>query len=146
MNKKKLDTNMGTKVITWSDNGKGHITPSAITAFTRGFCHDFAYAMNEMTDWPIIGIGGEEDCPGHYVCYSPHIDDFVDIQGPGALERWPVLVKRLIREWKPDEYPVMYRPLDRTIGKPFAQTILDTVMSMPAKRTHKGLEKFKQIA
>jgi hypothetical protein len=67
----------------------GEITEDVITAFMNGHCHSFALAMHQETGWPIMGIryGSIFSSPGHCVVYCPQLDDYIDIEGPGALKR-----------------------------------------------------------
>ena len=143
MNKLRVDTNKGDKEIEWKNNGKGVINRDAITAFTWGHCHSFAYKMHDMTGWPIIGVGDDVNSPGHFLVYSPRIDDYVDIQGPGALKRWEFLAEDGIHEFTPDQKPVHYRPMNKDMAKPFVVTVLDKVMRLPEKNTHNNDKFYK---
>jgi hypothetical protein len=124
MNNKYLRTNDGPANIEWTDDGKGIIDSDAIKAFSWGWCHSFAYAMHDVTGWPIIGLGGEVNSPGHFVVYDPEIDDFVDIQGRGALDRYEHLAYNM-RVWDSQELPEFYRPIDKKLAEPFVRSVLE---------------------
>lgn len=145
MTNKRVLTGVGPVNVKIRDNGKGVIDQSAVTAFTRGDCHSFAIAMHDRTGWPIIGIGGETHTPGHFVLYDPEIDDYVDIEGPGALDRWDYLARIMIREFDRTEVlapPVYYKNCDPELAKPFVQTVLEEVDTLPAKGSHEMASKY----
>lgn len=137
MNNAFVDTNLREVELKWTDDGKGIIDDDAITAFEWGHCHSFAYEMNAETGWPIIAIGHGPygpTSPSHFMCYDPKIDDFVDIQGRGAMERNEDWIRGLVQRFTPHQYPTNYRPMNRTLAKPFVLTVLRNVETLPTKR------------
>lgn len=149
MNSLKLSTNQGNAVIKWKDNGLGEIDADAIKAFSWGYCHSFAYEMNEKTGWPIIGIGGSDviapNMPGHFVVYDPRIDDFVDIQGAGAFNRYDYLVRDHVKRYAPNEYPVNYRPMNKKMAEPFVTTVLEKIKKIPTRRFKMNPDKYPEL-
>jgi hypothetical protein len=146
MNTLAVGTNQGTVEVKWDNNGKGIVDEQAITAFSWGHCHSFAYEMHDLTGWPIIGIGSRDpsdphDAPGHFVVYDPRIDDFVDIQGGNALERYEWLTNRGIDEVPPDVRPMKYRSIKKDMAKPFVETVLEKLAQQPVRH---GYRKWKQ--
>jgi hypothetical protein len=129
----KLTCNRGTKTLTIKQ-GKGVIDNAAKTVFTRGHCHSFAYALHELTGWTIAGVSGDAYSPAHCVVWCAELDDFVDIGGPGAVEReFPPR-----RYGKPDIYYYDYEPeavlnfyayRDAEVedAMPFAKTVLTSL-------------------
>jgi len=147
MNTLVLGTNLGNVEIKWLDNGMGKIDDEAVTAFSWGHCHSFAYEMHDLTGWPIIGLGSRNindpmDQPGHFVVYDPRLDDFVDIQGGRALERYGFLTSRGIREFPPTQLPKLYRPIRKDIARPFVETVLSKLALLPDTGGHKKWKKY----
>ncbi len=144
MNNLTVNTNQGNVELKWDNNGRGIIDDDAITAFEWGHCHSFAYEMNDLTGWPIIGIGEGffDPSPAHFVVYNPLIDDFVDIQGPGAMERNAQLIRRIVRHYAPNQFPTNYRPMKKAMAKPFVLTVLDEMKDLPKSTTHKNWKKW----
>lgn len=117
-------------------DGKGIIDEHASEAFTHGQCHALAIALHDRTGWPIIGVGGDEETPSHFVVYDPKADTFVDIDGPDAQERFPYEFERMIKEFD-REYaikPPYYLHADLKAARPFAKTVLEQVESLPEKK------------
>jgi hypothetical protein len=122
----------GTRILT-VDGGKGVIDDAARDAFTHGQCHSLAIALHDLTDWPIIGIGGDPDSPNHFVVYSPKIDDFIDIGGPGAFSRDYGEHLSMLKEFTRDEaiHPEYYLKANLKAAKPFAKTIYEQISALP---------------
>lgn len=70
----------------------GNIDHNAIKAFTRGQCHALALALHKLSDLPLAGVyprGGyySGSTPVHVLVQLPN-GSYLDIQGPGAENRW----------------------------------------------------------
>ena len=116
----------------------GSIDDNVERAFTNGHCHSFALAVHGMTNWPIMGListtGDSEDSPGHCVLFDPKRNDYFDIGGYGAKERW----KANVEEWWGADIEVkevLITPADISnftaymepeveVARPFAKTLL----------------------
>ena len=145
MTKISVFTGVGEVIVKVAENGKGVVDQSAVTAFTRGDCHSFAVALHDRTGWPIVGIGGATWTPGHFVVYDPEIDDYVDIEGPGALDRWKYLANRMIREFERNEAvapPEYFKKCDPELGKPFAETVLEKLDRLPEVEDRPNASKY----
>jgi hypothetical protein len=110
----------------------GVINRNAEVAFNSGQCHSLAYAVNRETGWPILGIGDLPDGPNHLVVYHPGIDEYIDIQGVGALKRgdhasW---ANEMIREITPEQVEeglATYLKMNYLAAKPFAKSLLNRI-------------------
>jgi hypothetical protein len=92
--------------------------------------------MHDEMGWPIIGIGGDPSSPGHFIVYSPKIDNYVDIDGPGALERWDLLASKMIREFDRSELPPnTYRKLNLKLARPFVESVMEKLNKLPHKHS-----------
>jgi len=122
------------------EDGRGIINDEAVTCFTRGQCHAFAVALHDETGWPIIGIGGYPESPSHFVVYSPKIDDFVDIEGPGALRRDGGEHYQMLKEFDKKEAirPRLYMPPNYEAARPFVKTVLEEIEAMPEQTRKKN--------
>jgi hypothetical protein len=135
---KTVPLSTGKKVtVNWNED-KGVLDSNASDAFTRGYCHCFAAELHDRTGWPIVALGGFPGTPGHFVVYSPEHDDYIDIDGIGALERFPFQAKGYIEEWEREELakPIKYyQPLDTNLAKPFVTSVLEEINQLPKKHS-----------
>jgi hypothetical protein len=101
----------------------------ASLAFTRGQCHSFALALHQETGWPIFGVGHGTDrgSPGHFIVYCADTDDYIDIDGAGADERFRYLFKYGSRIFTAEETrnAVDYLPCFPEVALPFARKVLE---------------------
>jgi hypothetical protein len=56
--------------------------PNVIYTFTRGHCHSLAYALNELTGWPVVGFGAPG--PDHVAVLRPD-GKILDIMGVSSI-------------------------------------------------------------
>ena len=120
-----------------------HVTPKrnlgvldkdAIRAFSRGQCHSFAYQMNKETQWPMIGVGDYGGSPNHLLVYVPHLDDYLDIRGLGAMRRRPD-AEEMVQELSSsmiEKGLEGYLPLNIYAAKPFVKSMLNRIKRLPA--------------
>ena len=139
-----VDTNRGpVSLYINPKTGLGVIDKQAEIAFTRGYCHVLAYEINKETGWPIIGIGGyfgQCNSPSHFINYCPKIGDYIDINGPNALERNENFVLGRIYQFKPEQllgldcYEERNALQNSYLAKPFVATLLNDINKLPEKK------------
>lgn len=132
-----------TKVEIWSMgfpdeilvNKKGIVDRDAVTAFTQGQCHAFAWELHKLTQWPIVAAcdpSYDEDpnkfdvdsSPTHVLCQSPS-HGLVDIHG--AEQRIPYIYTVLPLD-NPEnvfKYQGYHQPPALEAAEPFAHTVLE---------------------
>ena len=110
-----------------------------IEVFSTGQCHSLAYAINEKTGWPMIGLFGEDDfrmrdrgkefTPKHVTCKSPY--GLVDITGVNAkrwLKRWGGLTPVPVSPVEVQNYEhINYLPLDLENARLFVPAVLQLI-------------------
>lgn len=139
----RIYTNDGPVTIRFRKNGNGILDRAAHTCFTKGQCHSFAVSMHDKTGWPMIGIGSTTASPAHFIVYSPVIDDYIDIDGPGALERWEFLANRMIREFDRSEIPpIFYSELNLPLAEPFVNSVLEKINKLPVKHSTEKAQRY----
>ena len=150
----KVHGNTGRKIVPlWGRRRLLPVDPTdrrVVYTFTRGQCHSFAFAMHELTGWPVYLLcsdyvwNDDDDGPtngaepvgdpeswGHAVVMAPS-GQFVDIEGAWYLDEndswsdsYPVLVETPeqaidLIEWSCDE---VVTPK----AKPFAAAVLSNI-------------------
>jgi len=66
------------------------IDDDAVYEFTKGQCHALALVLHDLTGFPLVGLGPVDyhtKTPDHVAVLLP-AGTALDIQGPGAEERW----------------------------------------------------------
>jgi hypothetical protein len=125
---KKVKTWWGVYTLTIDDQGFGVLNEEAEAVFTRGQCHALAIAINQLTGWPIKGVGYKSDSPdspSHCLNYCPDRKGYVDIKG---LHKKPTdnfkVVNRNISQETARKYLSGYLEPNVRAAIPFAKTIL----------------------
>lgn len=132
-----------------NDNGLGVLNDNASQVFTHGHCHSLALAINKLTGWKMIAVGDSYNSPCHFVIHCPPLDDYIDIDGPGALERFKLYADRLTVEFDVKDIDKLeyYKKPDQEMAEPFALALLKKLgidgNSSPKKITKKRTRKVK---
>lgn len=131
-----------TKVAIWSMgfpdevliNNTGHIDKAAITAFTQGQCHAFAWELHMLTQWPLVAAcdpNWDEDPnilddknrnPTHVLCQSPQYG-LVDIHGAEVRIPFIYSIKPLADPENIFKWTGYHQPPALEAAVPFAHTI-----------------------
>lgn len=131
------------------DNGLGVLDQGAHKAFTRGHCHSLALAINKLTGWKMIVIGDSYNSPQHFLIHCPPLNDYIDIDGPGAIERFKFYADSLTAEFDVKDIDKLeyYKKPDPEMAEPFALALLKKLgvdgNSSPKKITKKRTRKVK---
>jgi hypothetical protein len=116
-------------------DGTGRLNHNASVVFTRGHCHSLALALHKLTGWPIFGVGYSWDSgePAHCVVYCPELDDYVDIDGPSVIKRFPgVKITGELTPLSIELFETYFRP-DQELAVPFAKTVLNKLATRGVK-------------
>lgn len=112
-------------------NDNGVIDDEATGVFLQGHCHSLALALHRRTGWPIVGLENdldrlEKSPPSHCVVYCPQLDDYIDIEGPGAMKRMEEYSEISTKLLMPDEVFHLegYLQPCLAVGEPYAETVL----------------------
>ena len=115
-------------------NDIGRIDYDVEQVFVRGQCHSFALALHQETDWPIVGFvaqaeddGDTKDSPGHCAVYCPQLDEYIDVRGHGAKQRYETLFGPTeVVPIPANEVHTLkhYLPIRPDAAKPFVKTVL----------------------
>ena len=119
-------------------NEDGVIDEDVIKTFVCGHCHSFALTLHKKTGWPIVGFICEEtndtpNSPGHCAVYCPQLDDYIDVSGPGAFERYrDDNGDTEVKFFAVEEIPQFdgYLPLRTEVAEPFAETVLHELLDI----------------
>src|ERR1035437_6030934 len=106
------------------------IDNDAVEEFTCGQCHALALAIHEETKLPLAGIWRDkyedwelEPTPDHVVVVLPD-SRLLDIEGPGAENRWVGAVRPFTPEEVMDFQKFDYHAPDMGNAKRYAQAVL----------------------
>jgi hypothetical protein len=126
----------GTRMTTELEEGV--IDVEARRVFKHGQCHSMALALHQETGWPIVGFKDEDDpqdSPGHCAVYCPQLDQYVDVEGVGAFDRYDERCLRVGRKAEIVPVPVEtvdklrdYLPIKAGDARSFAQAVVKQVI------------------
>jgi hypothetical protein len=113
------------------------INQDAVDQFTCGQCHALALAIHEKTGLPLAGIwrhdyNPEHSTPCHVVVQHPK-GTLIDIQGPGAEDRWEGIVQSMDVEVVRDLSNRDYSTPRMDEAEPYANAVLKTYNIQPFK-------------
>ncbi len=111
------------------------IDSNAISTFTCGQCHALALAIHEETRLPLAGLwlsyeDPEITTPAHVVAVLPN-GSLLDIQGPGAEDRWEGPVKRMLLKEVKNLHNRDYREPLFEYARPYAKAVLEAYGIQP---------------
>lgn len=117
---------------------EGVIDEAASRVFKTGQCHAMAFALHKETGWSLVGFKDNYDSdesPGHCAVFCPQLDEYVDVDGLGARQRWEEKLQRCGRNFEtvPLKQEQMnklhgYVPMQANDAEPFAKAVVKQIV------------------